>query len=147
MTATGRKPRNYGPRGCLLTLALIAGTVLFFEVAYEMLDRRSPDSDRIQAVTNDLVRRQLIDQPIMGITVAVIHSRKKRFSLSTDRWAVEGEVILATTAEADSERRAYVAILHTICDDHVDQRCWVLEQLTYGDRIMRLREPPSSVIN
>ncbi len=142
-----RRPRSYGRRGCLMTLALIAALVLFFEVAYEAFDRRSPSSDRIQAMTNDLVRQQLIDQPIMAVTVAVIHSRKKRFSLSTDRWAVEGNVIIGETGDVEPDHRPYVAVLHTVCDDHLDQRCWVLEQLTYGDRIIRLREAPGSVIN
>ena len=147
MIRAGRTPRSYGPRGCLLTLALIAALVLFFEVAYDAFDRRSPSADRIQAMTNDLVRRQLSDQAIMVLTVTAIHSRKKRFSLSTDRWAIEGDVILAETAEAGSERRPYIAIVHTVCDDHIDRRCWVLEQLSYGDQILRLQEPPESVIN
>ena len=130
-----------------MTVALIAATVLFFEVIYEKFDRRSPSAGRIQAMTYDLVRRQLIDQPIMGLTVATIHSRKKRFSLSTDRWAVEGDVVLAEGTDTGPARRPYVAILHTICDDHIDRRCWVLEQLTFGEEMMRLREPPNSVIN
>ncbi len=147
MTRLSRRPRNYGPRGCLLTLVLVAALVLFFEVFYGMLDLWSPSADRIQAVANDLVRRQLTDQPIMALTVSAIHSRKKRFSLSTDRWAIEGDVILAETGDDLAGHHPYVAILHTVCDDHNDQRCWVLEQLTYGERIIRLRELPGSVIN
>lgn len=83
----------------------------------------------------------------MGLTVASIHSRKKRFSLSTDRWAVEGDVVLDEGSGNPPARRPYVAILHTLCADHIERRCWVLEQLTYGEEIMRLRTPPSSVIN
>lgn len=147
MARAGRAPRSYGPRGCLLTLTLLAALVLFFEVAYEMIDWRSPDADRIQAMTNDLVRELLFDQPIDTLTVSTIHSRKKRFSLSTDRWAIEGDVVLEQTGEAQPERRPYVAILHTVCSKHGDRRCWVLEQLTYGERVIRLREAPGSVIN
>jgi len=126
---------------------LIAALILFFEVAYEKLDWRSPDADRIQVMTNELVRELLADEPITGLTVVTIHSRKKRFSLSTDRWAIEGDVILAAPEGEQPDRRPYVAILHTLCDEHVDRRCWLLEQLTYGDRIIRLHEAPGSVIN
>jgi flavin reductase (DIM6/NTAB) family NADH-FMN oxidoreductase RutF len=147
VTKTGRRPRSYGPRGCLLTLALVAALVLFFEFAYEAIDWRSPSSDRIQAATNDLVRRELVEQPIIALTVTAIHSRKKRFSLSTDRWAIEGEVVLAEAEDGAPDRHPYVAIVHTVCDDHIDRRCWVLEQLTYRDRIIRLQDAPDSVIN
>lgn len=143
----GRTPRSYGPRGCLLTLVLIGVLVLFFEVFYDMLDRNAPSTDQLQTVANDFVRRQLIDQPIAALTVVAIHSRKKRFSISTDRWAVEGEVLLRATGSGDAVRRPYVAVLHRVCDDLSDPRCWVLEQLTYGDEIIRLRDAPGSVIN
>ncbi len=142
-----RGPRNYGPRGCLLTVASVAALVIFFEVFYGMLDIWSPDQAQIQSAANDLVRRQLADEPITALTVAVIHSRKKRFSLTTDRWAVEGEVIVRDAETEERSRKPYVAVLHTICGDHLDLSCWVLEQLTYGDQIIRLRESPGSVIN
>ena len=47
-----------------------------------------------------------------------------------------------------SEHRApYVAVVHLRCPDAEDPTCWVLERLTYGDRILRLSEPEGSVIN
>lgn len=147
MSGRGRKPRNYGPRGCLLTIALIGALVIFFEVFYGMFDLWAPDHVQIQSAANDLVRRQLADETISALTVTTIHSRKKRFSLSTDRWAVEGELTLPGPEGGAPERHAYVAIVHAVCSDHASLHCWVLEQLSYGDRIIRLREAPGSVIN
>lgn len=147
MIARGRKPKNYGPRGCLLTIALIVALVIFFEVFYGMFDLWAPDHAQIQSAANDLVRRQLSDETISALTVTNIHSRKKRFSLSTDRWAVEGEFTLSGSDGSEPVSRPYVAILHTVCSDHTVLRCWVLEQLAYDDRILRLRESPGSVIN
>ncbi len=135
--------RNYGTRGCLLTIAIIAALVLLLETLFGWLDQRSPGLARIQAMANELVCRQLIDEPVMALTVHAIHRRKKRFTLTTERWAVEGEVIL----EGARPRVPYLALVHMICDDPIERACWVLEQLTYGDRIIRLRGRAGSVIN
>ncbi len=99
-------------------------------------------------MANQLVRNQLITEPVMALTVASVHTRKARFTLYTDRWAVEGEVVLQPDEDGTQPRREpYVAVLHTICDDPIDSKCWILERLTYGDRTIRLDDAKRSVIN
>jgi hypothetical protein len=121
--------------------------VLLLETLFGWLDERSPGLRRIEAMANELVRRELIDEPVLALTVRAIHTRKKRFTLMTERWAVEGEVILDGGAPEARPRVPYLALVHMICDDAYDHACWVLEQLTYGDRILRLRGRAGSVIN
>ena len=142
-----RRPRNYGPRGCLLTVAVVIAMAVGFQYVFAWIDQRAVSVERIQAMTNQLVRNQLIAEPVMGLTVASVHTRKTRFTLYTDRWAVEGEVILEPGADGATRREAYVAVLHTVCDDPIDNKCWVLERLTYGDRTIRLDDAKRSVIN
>jgi hypothetical protein len=136
--------RDYGPRGCLLTLAAMAAIVLALEFAIGWSDRLGPGVERIQAVSNERVRRQLVDEGIAVVTVRGIHPRRTRFTLFTERWAVEGEVILADEA---ATRVPYRALLHMTCSDAYDRRCWSLEQLTYGSHIMRLEGEAGSVID
>ena len=138
-----RRRRNYGTRGCLLTIAALAAFVLLLEMVIDWAERGDPSVERIQAAANDMVRRQLIDQPVMAVTVAAIHPRKTRFTLGTERWSVEGEVILA----GDGGRVPYLALVHLTCDDAYDRACWTLEQLTYDSRILRLEGPARSVID
>ena len=137
-----RRRRNYGTRGCLLTIAALAAVLLAIELVIGWADR-NPNNERIQAATNDMVRRQLIDLPVMALTVAAIHPRKTRFTLGTERWSVQGEVILA----GDGGRVPYLALIHLTCDDAYDRACWTLEQLTYDSRILRLVGRAGSVIN
>ncbi|MDP6951326.1 MAG: hypothetical protein QGF53_01065 [Alphaproteobacteria bacterium] len=136
--------RDYGPRGCLLTLAAMAAIVLVLEFAIGWSDRLGPGVERIQSVANEKVRRQLIEEDIAAITVRGVHPRRKRFTLLTERWAVEGDVIMAG---AEGRRVPYLALLHMTCSDAFDRRCWVLEQLTYGTHIMRLEGEAGSVID
>jgi hypothetical protein len=138
---------NWGPRGCLIALALVAALALLLETLYGWIDRRSPGTERIEAMTNRLVRLQLADEPVVALTVAAIHARRKRFTWAADRWAVEGAVILDEGTPESRPRVPYVAVVHTVCDDHLDRACWVIEQLTYGERIIKLRPAPGSVIN
>ena len=138
---------NWGPRGCLAVLALVAAFALALELLFGWIDRQSPALERIEAMTNRLVREQLADQPVAALTVAAIHARRKRFTWSTDRWAVEGEAILDAGAPEDRPRLPYLAVVHAACDDYLDRRCWVIEQLTYGERIIKLAPQPGLVIN
>ncbi len=143
-----RRPRDYGPRGCLLTIAVVIAMAVGFQYVFAWIDQRAISTERIQAMTNQLVRNQLIAEPVMGLTVASVHTRKSRFTLFTDRWAVEGEVILEPDEDGgDARREPYVAVLHTVCDDPLDSQCWVLERLTYGDRTIKLDNAKRSVIN
>lgn len=136
--------RDYGPRGCLLTLAAMAAIVLALEFAIGWSDRLGPGVERIQAISNEMIRRQLIEEGVAVVLVRGIHPRRTRFTLFTERWAVEGEVILA---DEEATRVPYRALVHMTCSDAYDRRCWVLEQLTYGTRIMRLEGEAGSVIN
>ncbi len=136
--------RDYGPRGCLLTLAAMAAIVLVLEFAIGWSDRLGPGVERIQAVSNVMIRRQLIEEGVEVVTVRGIHPRRTRFTLYTERWAVEGDVILAGP---EARRVPYLALVHMTCSDSIDRRCWTLEQLTYGTRIMRLEGEAGSVIN
>ena len=120
------RPRDYGPRGCLLTVAVVIAMAVGFQFAFAWIDQRAVSTERIQAMTNQFVRTQLIAEPVMGLTVASVHTRKTRFTLFTDRWAVEGEVILEPDEDGGETRREpYVAVLHIVCDDPLDSQCWV----------------------
>ena len=138
---------NWGPRGCLFALALIALLALLLETLDGWIDRRSPGVARIEAMTNRLVRIELVDEPVVALNVEAVHARRKRFTWAADRWAVEGAVILDQGAPEARPRVPYLAVVHTVCDDYLDNACWVIEQLTYGERIIKLRPAPGSVIN
>ena len=142
-----RHPHNYGPRGCLLTIAILVAMALGFQYIFEWIDQRAIGLDRIQAMTNQLVRTQLIAEPVMALTVASVHTRKTRFTLYSDRWAVEGEVILEPDADGTERREPYTAVVHTICDDPLDSQCWILERLSYGDQTIKIDDTKRSVIN
>jgi hypothetical protein len=131
----------------LLTIAVVVAMAVGFQYVFEWIDQRAVSLDRIQAMTNQLVRTQLIAEPVMALTVASVHTRKTRFTLYSDRWAVEGEVILEPSDDGTERREPYTAVVHTICDDPLNSQCWVLERLSYGDRTIKLDDTKRSVIN
>ncbi len=131
-----KKTTNYGPIGCVLVIAILGAVVAGLYMLSEWYKTQGPSEERISAVTIGLVKTAVGGPQVTGVNVTSIHARRERFGLSVDRWAVQGQV-LSTTEIGETAAEGYIAVIHTLCDDHDSLRCWRMEQLSVGDEIIR----------
>ena len=130
------RKRNYGLIGCLVVIALLGSIVVGLYFVIQWIDARGPSEDRIKMVTVGMVTEALAGQPVTAVSVDSIHSRRKRFALSIERWAVQGQVV-EQTETGESDTVAYLAVVRTVCDDYKSLKCWQLSRLTVGNKPIR----------
>ncbi len=134
-----KKTTNYGPIGCVLVIAILGAVVAGLYYMSEWYKTQGPSEERISAVTIGLVKTAVGDPRVTGVNVTSIHTRRERFGLIVERWAVQGQIITRTeTGETGVE--GYIAVIETLCDDYDALRCWRMGQLSVGDEI--IRAPP-----
>ena len=105
-----RRRRNYGTRGCLLTIAALAAVLLAIELVIDWADR-NPNHERLPAAPNDLVpaprQRDGRARPALGASPFQAVERDFAFVINTD---VGAEAVVRAAQSADKKLIAGVSV-------------------------------------
>ncbi len=123
--------RNYGPRGCALTLALLAAVVVILLLVHRWIQASGPTDSQIRDQTRTLIEQEWRDGEVDGVKIVEIYAQSKRFQLWPSRWAVRGLVRYRPEPNQLVDE-TFLAAVATVCNTYGDADCWSLDRLVVG---------------